>query len=70
MLEEEAEVGVGVGVDGGLEHRQEDVLQHLTEVGNKVPGLEDVAGGEKRRKTLRRATHGVARLRQNQANTV
>ena len=56
MLEEEAELGVGVGVDGGLEHGQEDVLQHLTEVGHEVPGSEDVAGGEgeKQRKTFRK----------------
>ncbi len=43
MLEEDAELGVGVWVDGGLEHRKENVLQHLAKVWHKVPASEDVA---------------------------
>jgi len=43
MLEEDAEILVGLGVDGGLEHGQENVLQHLAKVGHKVLGSEDVA---------------------------
>lgn len=55
MLEEDAELGVGVGVDGGLEDGQEDVLQHLTEVGNKVLGSEDVTEGDSGRNEERRS---------------
>lgn len=47
MLEEEAELWVGLRVNGGLEHREEDVLQHLAEVGHKVPASEDVAKVER-----------------------
>lgn len=43
MLEEDAELGVGVRVDGDLEHGEEDVLQHFAEVGHEVPASEDVA---------------------------
>lgn len=43
MLEEEAELWVGLWVDGSLEHGKENVLQHLAKVGHKVPASEDVA---------------------------
>lgn len=43
MLEEDAELWVGEWVNGGLEHRKENVLQHLAKVGHKVPASEDVA---------------------------
>lgn len=42
MLEEDAELWVGVWIDGGLENRQENVLQHFAKVGDKVPASEDV----------------------------
>lgn len=42
MLEEDAELWVGLWVDGGLEHGKENVLQHLAKVGHKVPASEDV----------------------------
>lgn len=52
MLEEEAEFWVGLRIDGGLEHGEEDVLQHFAKVGNKVPASEDVTkSGRGRRKT-------------------
>lgn len=43
MPEEDAEIGVGVWLDGGLEHWKENVLQHLAKVGHKVPASKDVA---------------------------
>lgn len=43
VLQEDAELWVGLWVDGGLEHGKENVLQHLAEVGHKVPASEDVA---------------------------
>lgn len=43
MLEEDAELWVGLWVDGGLEHGEEDVLQHPAKVWHKVPASEDVA---------------------------
>lgn len=49
MLEEDAELRVGVGFDGGLENRQEDVLQHLSKVGHEVPASEDVTEVEVQR---------------------
>lgn len=42
MLEEDAELWVGLWVDGRLEHGEENVLQHLAEVRHKVPASEDV----------------------------
>ncbi len=54
MLEEETELWVGLGVDGGLEHRKENVLQHLAEVRHKVPASEDVAKIEGRQINLDR----------------
>lgn len=42
VLEEDAELWVGLRVDGGLEHGEENVLQHLAEVGHKVPASEDI----------------------------
>lgn len=42
MLEEDAELWVGLWIDGGLENRQENVLQHFAKVGDKVPASEDV----------------------------
>lgn len=32
MLQEEVQLRVAAGIDGGLKQRQEDVLQHLLEV--------------------------------------
>lgn len=49
MLEEDAELGVGVRVDGGLEHGEEDVLQHFAKVGHELPASEDVARIKKER---------------------
>lgn len=54
MLEEDAELGVGVRVDGGLEHGEEDVLQHFAEVGHEVPASEDVARIKRRRRRHKR----------------
>lgn len=54
MLEEDAELGVGVRVDGGLEHGEEDVLQHFAEVGHKFPASEDVARIKRRRQRHKR----------------
>lgn len=48
MLEEDAELWIGVWVDGSLEHGKENVLQHLAKVGHKVPASEDVAKIEER----------------------
>lgn len=42
MLEEDAEFWVGLWIDGGLENRQENVLQHFAKVGDKVPASKDV----------------------------
>lgn len=42
MLEEDAELWVGLWVDGGLEHGKENVLQHFAKVGHEVPASEDV----------------------------
>lgn len=42
MLEEDAELWVGLRIDGGLEHGEENVLQHFAKVWNKVPASEDV----------------------------
>lgn len=47
MLEEDAEVWVGLRIDGGLEHREENVLQHFAKVGNKVPASEDVTKSDR-----------------------
>lgn len=50
VIEEDAEVWIGTWVDGGLEHREENVLQHFPKVGDEVPASEDIAkmerGGE------------------------
>lgn len=54
MLEEDAELGVGVRVDGGLEHGKEDVLQHFAKVGHEFPASEDVARIERRRRRQKR----------------
>lgn len=53
MLEEDAELGVGVRVDSGLEHGEEDVLQHFAKVGHEVPASEDVARIKRRSQTDR-----------------
>lgn len=50
MLQENAELRVGVWVDGGLKHREEDVLQHFAKVGHEVAASEDVANVKKRKK--------------------
>lgn len=42
MLEEDAELWVGLRINGGLEHGEENVLQHFAKVWNKVPASEDV----------------------------
>lgn len=42
MLEEDAELWVGLRVDGGLEYGEENVLQHFPKVWNKVPASENV----------------------------
>lgn len=47
VLEEDAEIWVGLRIDGGLEHREEDVLQHFAKVGNKVPASEDVTKSDR-----------------------
>lgn len=60
MLEEDAELRVGLWVNGGLEHRKEDVLQHLAKVGHKVLASEDVTEilkSEKKRKTQYQPIH-------------
>lgn len=52
MLEEDAQLWVGLWVNGGLEHRKENVLQHLAKVRHKVPASEDVAKMEEGRNKL------------------
>lgn len=47
VLEEDAEIRVGPRIDGGLEHREENVLQHFAKVGNKVPASEDVTKSDR-----------------------
>lgn len=47
MHEEDAEIWVGLRIDGGLEHGEENVLQHFTKVGNKVPASEDVTKSDR-----------------------
>lgn len=42
MLEEDAKLWVRLWINGGLENREENVLQHFTKVGDKVPASEDV----------------------------
>lgn len=42
MLEENAELRVVLWVNGGLEHWQEDILQHLSKVRHKVSASEDI----------------------------
>lgn len=49
VLQENAELRVGLWVDGGLEHREEDVLQHFAKVGHEVPASEDVANVKTRK---------------------
>lgn len=46
MLQEDAELWVGLRVDGGLENWKEDVFQHLSEMWHKVPASENVTKGE------------------------
>lgn len=43
VLEEDAELRIGLWIDGGLEHRQENVLQHFAKVWHEVSASEDVA---------------------------
>lgn len=47
MLEEDAEIWVGLRINGGLEHGKENVLQHSAKVGNKVPASEDVTKSDR-----------------------
>lgn len=47
MLEEDAEVWVSLGVDGGLKHWKEDILQHLSEVWQEILGSEHITKGKR-----------------------
>lgn len=47
VLEEDAEIWVGLRIDGGLERGEENVLQHFAKVGNKVPASEDVTKSDR-----------------------
>lgn len=47
MLQEEVQLRVAGGVHGGLEQRQEDVLQHLLKVGQLAFGTVHVTVGER-----------------------
>lgn len=42
MLEEDAEVWVSLGIDGGLKHWHENVLHHLSEVWKEILGSEHI----------------------------
>lgn len=42
MLQEDAELRIGLRVNGGLENGEEDVLQHFSKVWHKVPPSENV----------------------------
>lgn len=42
MLKEDAELWVGLWINGGLKHGKENVLQHFAKVWYKVPASEDV----------------------------
>lgn len=42
VVEEDAELWVGLWVDCGLEDGEENILQHLAKMGHKVPASEDV----------------------------
>lgn len=47
MLEEDTEVWVSLGVDGGLKHWKENILQHLSEVWQEILGSEHITKGKK-----------------------
>lgn len=45
MLEEDTEVWVSLGVDGGLKHWHENILQHLSEVWKEILRSEHITRG-------------------------
>ena len=59
MLEEDAELRVGLWVDGGLEHGKENVLQHLAKVGHKVPASEDITKIEEAQHIIIKILHDM-----------
>lgn len=62
MLQEDAELRVGLWIDGGFEHWEEDVLQHFTKVGHKVPASEDVANKQRWEKKRKRCVNPTAHV--------
>lgn len=45
-LEEDAEVWVSLGVDGGLKYRHENILQHLSKVWKEILRSEHITRGK------------------------
>ena len=62
MLEEDAELWVCMRVNGGLEHGKENVLQHLAEVGHKIPASEDITEMEQNKVNLSRPLRLFSKL--------
>lgn len=46
MLEEDTEVWVSLGVDGGLKHWHENILQHLSEVWKEILRSKHITRGK------------------------
>jgi hypothetical protein len=49
VLEENTEVWVRLGVDGGLKHWQENILQHLSEVWKEILRSEHITRARMKR---------------------
>lgn len=47
MFEKDTEVWVSLGVDGGLKHWKEDILQHLSKVWQEILGSEHITKDER-----------------------
>ena len=47
VFEKDTEVWVSLGVDGGLKHWKEDILQHLSKVWQEILGSEHITKGER-----------------------
>lgn len=70
MLQENAELRAGLWVDGGLEHREEDVLQHFAKVGHKVPASENVANIKRQKiRYVNPTVHTVAQRHKDSERT-
>lgn len=65
MLEEDAEVWVGLGVDGGFEHWKENILQHLPEVWQEILGSEHITK-DKREGNLEEREHSRTTVQESE----